>query len=341
MPNLQRTLSRTAADIFLVRRPFFEYSRVSNISWYWDQTMNYVFNCTADYHRNRLDSLGWELTMCNALEQPDSPCRMLLDRPDSYGNLLYDFLAGTLPLERVQNVLEIGGGYGFLMRDFLMRDPRRRAAMLDISPYLLEKQRETLAFAAGENRVRFIEENFLDADPGFPASFDLAIMNENLGDFPTLVGIARDFFYSPYNRFDGNLLAARQLFLKYNLEIPESYPFNINLGAIQALEKLCGSGIKYIFLSEHSCEATLGSGAVPKRIRHKGHDEYTVKFSFLEKVAGFHRYEALRGCMADYLRVNTNFDINSFGAARDEAEALRHFLEDLYLYEYLLLHKKA
>jgi hypothetical protein len=303
--------------------------------------MNYVLNCTADYHRNRLDTLGWELTMCNSLEPPESPCRMLLDRPDSYGNLLYDFLSGAMPLGNVKTVLEIGGGYGCLMRDFLMRDRGLKAVMLDISPYLLERQRKSLAFAAQENRVRFVEENFLETDPGFLAFFDLAIMNENLGDFPTLAGIARDFFYSPYKRFDDNLLAARLIFLKYNLEIPDSYPFNMNLGAIQALEKLCASGIKYIFLCEHSCEATLESGAVPKKIKLKGHDEYTVKFSFLEKIAGYHGYEATRGCMADYLPVNMSFDIDYFGAAREEAEAARHFLEDIYLYEYLLLSKKA
>lgn len=303
--------------------------------------MNYVLNCTADYHRMGLDSLGWELTMCNSLEPPNSPCRMLLERPDTYGNLLYDFLERAIPLEGASKVLEVGGGYGFLMRDFLMRNRRLQAVMLDISPYLLEKQRQALAFAAEENRARFVEQNFLQAEPGFLSSFDLAIMNENLGDFPTLAGIARNFFYSPYSRFDDNLLAARLFFLKYNLDIPGNFPFNMNLGAIQAVEKLCKSGIKYIFLSEHSCEATLESGAVPKKIRLKGHDEYTIKFSFLEKVAGFHGYETKRGFMADYLRMNANFDIDFCGAAPEEAEAARHFLEDIYLYEYLLLSKKA
>lgn len=303
--------------------------------------MDYLLNCTADYHINGLDTLGWELTMSNSLELPESPCRTLLHHPDSYGNLLYDFLAGAMPPGSVRKVLEIGGGYGFLMRDFLLRDRGLEAVMLDISPHLLDRQRQALDFAAGEGRVRFVEENFLETDPAFPGSFDLAIMNENLGDFPTLTGIARDFFYSPYKRFDDNLLAARRSFLKYNLDIPGFYPFNMNLGAIQALEKLCASGIKYVFLSEHSCEAISGPGSAPKRIRLKGHDEYTVKFSFLEKVAGHYGYEAKRGFMADYLHVNTGFDIGFSGASREDAEAARHFLEDVYVYEYLFLSKKA
>ena len=173
--------------------------------------------------------------------------------------------SGAMPLGNINTVLEIGGGYGCLMRDFLMRDRGLKTVMIDISPYLLERQRRSLAFALKESRVRFVEENFLETDPGFLASFDLAIMNENLGDFPTLAGIARDFFYSPYRRFDDNLLAARLIFLKYNLEIPDSYPFNMNLARSRRLKNYAECGIKYIFLSEHSCEATLETGAVPQR----------------------------------------------------------------------------
>lgn len=302
--------------------------------------MNYILNCTADYHREHIDTLGWELTMCNSLELPDSPCRMLLEHPDSYGNILYDFLAGSIPVGDVAKVIEIGGGYGFLMRDFLMKNNGMEAIMIDISPCLLERQRSILGFAQMQNRVEFVQDDFLDIDPGFLTGCDLAIMNENLGDFPTLAGVPRKFFYTPLNRLDENLLAARKLFLRYNLEIPQRYPFSINLGAIQAIEKLCGSGIRYIFVSEHSCEASL-KGAVPKKIALKGHDEYTVKFSFLEKVAGHYGYEAKRGFMADYLRANTSFDIDFCSAADQDMEAARHFLEDTYLYEYLLLSKKA
>ncbi len=303
--------------------------------------MDYVLNCTADYHIYGLDTLGWELTMCNSLEEPQSACRMLLSHSDTYGNLLYDFLAREIPMAKVKDLLEIGGGYGFLMRDFLARDSALRAVMLDISPFLLERQRRSLESAARDGRPRFVQQDFLKIDPRFPASFDLAILNENLGDFPTLTGIARDFFYSPYSRFDGNLLAARLSFLKYNLEIPDLYPFNMNLGAIQALEKLCACGVKYIFLSEHSCEAALGPGGTPRKIRLKGHDEYTIKFSFLEKVAGYYGYETKRGFMADFLNVNTGFDLDFCGVSSEDLEAARHFLEDIYLYEYLLLSKKA
>lgn len=308
--------------------------------------MNYVFNSTADYHRHMLDSLGWELTMCNCLESPESPCRKFLGISKSYGSLLYDFLQGAAGMPGIEKVLEVGGGYGFLMRDFLERGPLLRAAMLDISPVLLRRQREALAGAAAQGRVDFIEKDFLETSPELPASFDLVIMNENLGDFPTLDGLARRFFYSPPKQFDRNLATARGYFVEYNFDLPGSYPFSFNLGACQAVEKLCRCGVKHIFLSEHSCEAacpgTQGAhsakGASPNRIKLKGHDEYTVKFSYLERIALRHGYSCLRGPMADYIQVDPALDLR---AAVSENEAARHFLDDLYKYEYLLLTRKA
>ena len=44
----------------------------------------------------------------------------------------------------IRSILEIGGGMGYLMRDFLTLNPQMRAKMIDISPYLLDKQKETL-----------------------------------------------------------------------------------------------------------------------------------------------------------------------------------------------------
>ena len=71
--------------------------------------------------------------------------------------------------------------------------------------------------------------------------------------------------------------------------------FNVNIGAIEAVGKLCNAGIPYIYVGEHSCEASVPEGlrsviriestGNPERISLAGHDEYTIKFSYLEKVA--------------------------------------------------------
>ena len=102
--------------------------------------MSFFLNTTEDYHVNNLNSLGWELTVCNALYPDSSPCRNVLLSKDSFGVQLYHFLEKLIPLHEVHNVLEVGGGLGYLMHDFLSLNPALSANMLDISPYLLEKQ---------------------------------------------------------------------------------------------------------------------------------------------------------------------------------------------------------
>ena len=44
---------------------------------------------------------------------------------------------------------------------------------------------------------------------------------------------------------------------KYNLPLGLNENEHINIGAIEIVEKLCLAGIKYIYLSEHSCEAVV------------------------------------------------------------------------------------
>ena len=84
--------------------------------------MNYTVNSTKTYHVSQLNSLGWELTVCNALYPENTPLRRLLRSNDSYGHHLYDYLRKLLPMERIQRVIEIGGGYGYLMKGFLERN---------------------------------------------------------------------------------------------------------------------------------------------------------------------------------------------------------------------------
>ncbi|HPL62435.1 MAG TPA: class I SAM-dependent methyltransferase [Syntrophales bacterium] len=301
------------------------------------------YHSTRDYHLRDLKTLGWELTVCNSLQPQDSPCRAVLKRGNSYGNLLYDFLDRLLPMESVGKVLEIGGGYGYLMRDFLNRNSRLQACMLDISPALLNRQRENLK----PFPVRYRQEDFLETDTASLGEFDLAILNENLGDFPVLANIENK---SPGCSPDAPAREVKRIFDMYGLEEPSSGPFNFNLGAAQAVEKLCSSGIRYLFLSEHSCEAAapgicarlrVRSTGMPERISLYGHAEYTVKFSHLQKIAARFGYASMRGPLADFIEPDFTpgliFIITSGATVRDEHEIIRQFVEDLYQYEYLVL----
>jgi len=311
---------------------------------------SYTLNSTKSYHLEKLSTLGWELTICNALFPEGTPLRKLLARNESFGDLLYDHLARFIPMGKIARVFEIGGGYGYLMRDFLEKNMSLSACMLDISPILLEKQTVTLKGFS----VDFREEDFLETDEDVLSGFDLAILNENLGDFPSLINLSSEIFNREIGHDDPVLMWAKNIFKKYNLERPQTAMFNMNIGAVEALEKLCTVGIPYIYIGEHSCEASVPEGlrsiiriestGNPERISLTGHDEYTIKFSHLEKVATSHGYRSVRGPFADFIPVEMTdeirFALSSGGHYSDEAEMICQFVEDLYKYEYLILMKK-
>ncbi|OPY92166.1 MAG: hypothetical protein A4E73_01400 [Syntrophaceae bacterium PtaU1.Bin231] len=304
--------------------------------------MEPVLHSTADYHRRTMKSLGWELTVCNMLEPLDSPCRSILKTKTSYGHLLCDFLAGNLPMEEVHNVIEVGGGYGFLMRDFLDRNPGRAVTMLDISPVLLQRQLETLR----GGQIAWRQEDFLSSGLQTLAGFDLAVLNEIFGDFPVVTNLGGDDLSK-----DASL---KRLFDRYGFPKPKAGRFPFNIGAVEATEKLCAAGVPHIFIGEHSCEAKapekyraflpVRGGGIPERIPLCGHDEYTVAFSELERVARAWGYEVLRGPFADYLQIDWTEGLQCILSSRVEisgrAETLRQFVGDLYQYEYLLLQKR-
>lgn len=311
--------------------------------------MGFEINDTRSYHIDHLETLGWELTVCNALDPPDSPCRRALKRRESYGSLLYDHLDRFFPMCSLGRIIEIGGGYGYLMRDFLDRNPRMDAAMLDISPRLLSRQRNAL------NRpgIRFIEADIMQVSADDLRSYELAVLNENLGDLPTIVGIDREQLTSSTPLSDHYLELARGMIERYGIDPPRHRSVNLNIGAMKVLETLAQAGIPYIFMGEHSCEASAPEflrryvqrqpTGNPERIMLRGHDEYTIRFSDLEKIGRAFRYEVVRGLFANFLEIDFTDKLRYIMAApsshSDEHEILRHFIEDLCRYEYLILYK--
>jgi hypothetical protein len=177
-------------------------------------------------------------------------------------------------------------------------------------------------------------------------------MNENLGDLPTLVTEQGKKNNSDQNItcFDERLEYFNK---KYNLPLGLNENEHINIGAIEIVEKLCLTGIKYIYLSEHSCEAvvpepmkpyvSLQSAGIPEIISLKGHNEFTVKFSYLQKIAEMLNYKTRRGAFADFLPLNLNDKVRTalrlISPLNDEQEIIRQFVYDLYKYEYLVLIK--
>ncbi|MCJ7443632.1 MAG: SAM-dependent methyltransferase [Methanotrichaceae archaeon] len=307
----------------------------------------HFLNTTDSYHRYGLSSLSWEVTLSVMLENPQSPCRSILRKSDSFGNLLFDYLCTVLPMDRIHHLVEIGGGYGHLMRDFLKRNNMLSATMIDLSPFLLSQQQETLQ----EHDVQFIQENFLEINDSVLSDIDLAILNEVIGDFPTACEIPRNTLFDYYEPVDTLLNEVRRIYNSYRIALPVADNFTLNLGAIQALEKLCAAQVPYIYISEHSCEARvpkelaglleLAVAGDPECIRLKGHDEYTIRFTDLERVATFFGYSSRRGQYLDFVEPVIDQKvafIMHLGPSRiDRYEIIQQFIEDLAKYEYLIL----
>jgi SAM-dependent methyltransferase len=302
---------------------------------------------TEDYHKNQLDSLVWEITLSFMLEDPRSFCRSILKKNASFGDLLYDLLETAVPLDEITRLVEVGGGYGYLMRDFLRRNDKLHATMIDLSPFLLAKQQEILR----EFEVSFIRGDFLDMGSSILSNFDLAILNEVIGDFPTACHISMNVSEEGSDLENPLLQEIRRICTTYAITPQHSEQFNINLGAIQALEKLCLAGVPHIYLSEHSCEARvpqhmaglldLEATGNPEMIRLHGHDEFTIRFSDLERVAAFFGYSTLRGQYIDFIEPLIGDDIEfilRLGSSKtDRHEIIRQFIEDLIKYEYLII----
>ncbi len=316
--------------------------------------MKLPFLSTTDgYHEHELDSLCCELTVSMMLEDPRSPCRSILRKSASFGDLLYDFLAGIIPMESLRSFMEIGGGYGYVARDFLKKNSNLKAAMVDISPFLLEQQRQTLrGFDA-----KFVQADFLELEKSLLAEIDLAVINEVMGDLPTACDLPRSALCDSQELHDDQepedelLREARSICHRYGIDPPALERFALNLGAIRALEKLCAARVPYVYVSEHSCEARVPEqlkGALelqpagnPERIRLRGHDEYTIRFSDLEKVATLFGYTTRRGQYIDFIEPVIEGEVSfvlALGPSRiDRYEIIMQFIEDLAKYEYSIM----
>jgi hypothetical protein len=177
------------------------------------------------------------------------------------------------------------------------------------------------------------------------------MLNEVIGDFPTACEVPRNVLFEFSEPEERLLQEMRRIHKYYSTSPLVAESSAINLGAIQALEKLCMARIPYIYVSEHSCEACVPEdlkGLVeqnptgnPERIRLHGHDEYTIRFSDLEKVAAYFGYDSQRGSYFDFISPIIDDEVAfilRLGASRiDRYEIIQQFIEDLAKYEYLIL----
>jgi len=310
--------------------------------------MRFNINRTDNYHLKRLNTLGWELTVCNAMEDALSPVRRVLKNNTSFGNHLLLFLQKYIPLKNIKSVLEIGGGYGYLMRDILNKYKNIKTVMLDISEHLIEMQKNELK----DYNVQFIKNDVFLLDMEFYKHFDLVILNENMGDFPAIENIIINEISPMDNEY---YIKRMQYFIdRYNLKYCDNRKVNFNAGACEIIDKLCLCGVPFIYAGEHSCEVEIPdplSGELqtnpsnnPEKIKLFGHNEYTIKFSDLQCIAVENNYESYRGRFSDIIEINNSDEINFImrsNSQKDDHEIIRQFIEDLNKYEYLVLIRKT
>jgi SAM-dependent methyltransferase len=308
------------------------------------------------YSCDRGQNLAWELTICQCLSHPQSPYLKALQEPRTFGRVLGQYLGTEVDLGPEPSVLEIGGGEGTLMAELLRTMPAGEVTMVDLSPYFLERQRAALS---GNPRCSFVRADALEFLEGAGRRWDLVISNENLGDLKTYVNLSTARVRDRVARAGGvrprgglaPIQRTAEKVVRYGLPLPEADSFSFNIGAIELVERLARRA-DAVFLSEHGADTQVpspyreflsaeGSTGVPRRIRLHGHDEYSVHFGHLERVAQELGFRTSRLHMLEFLGVRHDAGarfVARFENTRSEsAQILHEFLHHVVEYQCLLL----
>ena len=79
----------------------------------------------------------------------------------------------------------------------------------------------------------------------------------SVGDLPAACEVPRSVLFDSLTLAMRSFEVEERIYKSYDITPPVSERFTLNLGAIQAIEKLCCASIPYIYVSEHSCEARV------------------------------------------------------------------------------------
>jgi len=329
-------------------------------------------NLTTDYYTGDHPSLLWEMTICQSLGDGNGTFAKALTDPAAYGTLVGRFLLETTSLvSECGHIVEIGGGYGTLMAALLEVLQPQQIRMVDISPTLLEKQRERLH----KFPVSFHCSDLFAWLPTLQQQpVDLLLLNEIIGDFPTITALSRESLANSIKLLqspepgkqltpallpasldeDSLLYEAARLVTTYNLDItdlPET--FNLNYGALLFIERLAQTRVARTFITEHGCDTALPypfslfpsiqptADRNPRQIKLKDHDEYNIRFDHLEQLASALNFKITRFHLMDLLKVRFDDEINylltSQKPENEEQEIFLEFYEHIAEYQGILL----
>lgn len=297
-------------------------------------------NDTRDYHRHGRIDLMTEFTISESLRSVDSPYSKALKMSHSYGAMVGRKLAEMNLLKQGCRVCEVGGGYGSLMRGLLetYANVIGRVTMIDLSGYLLERQRECLK--PWESKVAFVQGDISELIHSL-RDVDIMILNEVIGDLDTWTDLSA-------GELPGEV---EKPVSEYGLEIPASGMFHFNIGALRLLEEVCGMGIR-AFISEHSSDPVIPPGmdylargltsdGFPREIRLKDHSEYTIRFSHLVRVSEVLGMKVRTGPLLELLGIGDTpglrFIFTARASAKDEQALILEFLDHVREYRWLTI----
>lgn len=281
-----------------------------------------------------------EYTICESLASVDSPYMIALEDPRPYGTIIGDTLKSIGMLTPECTLCEIGGGYGSLMAGLLATHVSsvNNVCMIDLSRYLLERQKKVLA--PWSHLITFVLADAMELIPAI-SRVDVIILNEIIGDLDAWKNVD-----------GGNIPDEIVRFLdRYGLEVPPHGTFNFNMGAVGLIEDICRKGIP-VFVAEHASDpiippdmAFLGrdldTDGFPREIRLWGHSEYTIRFSHLIKIAEFWGRNVTGGSLIDLVGVKKSqkmrFIFTSHACATDEHEIIFEFLDHIREYRWLAI----
>ena len=255
-------------------------------------------NDTSGYYEEIKDPeerMDDEITVSHILRHRNSFTRHGLP----FGKLLAISLMDRGLIDEGARVLEVGPGLGDLAEQFFEEANPKEYVFIDISPRIIDFLKTRFRGKA----YGFILGSFLEMKDR--RKYDLIICNEVLSDLPTIVNFSLKFAGK-----GGIYKDALRMIKKYNLKTKEM--FNFNYGAIRFLEVsssiLEREGV--VFISEQDCERE-GTGW-PERIRVSGHNEYTIKMSWLGQAAKKLMFSVESGSLTDFLGISREKFVSFF-----------------------------
>ncbi len=294
-----------------------------------------IINDTSAYYKDNPE-LHFEYTISESLSDVNSPYIPLLIEKKTYSEFIYNFCQKYV--KNFNFIIEIGGGHGNFMRNFLKFITPEKVLMVDISKKFLELQKQTLKEYADNVDIEFINDDATTFIKNFIYKADLIILNEVIGDFKTLIDVSSMEF--------GN-------FYQVNVDyLPKRT--NINYEAMEFINFASEKTDSILFV-EHSSTYKIPKffsdilldekeNLSPKEIFLKGHSEYTINFIMLEEVAQFACFDTVRKHLLDIIPLRRDklieFVLSSGSHQIELHDIINEFYNHIKEYEVLLCYKK-